>query len=35
MGPARVDGYCLAMIPLRQVISGREIIQIGGSRDKR
>lgn len=29
----RVDGHCLAMIPLRQVISGREIIQMGGNRD--
>ena len=30
---SRVDGHCLAMIPLRQVISGREIIQMGGNRD--
>jgi len=30
---SRVDGHCLAMIPLRQVISGREIIQVGGNRD--
>ncbi len=30
---SRVDGHCLAIIPLRQVISGREIIQMGGNRD--
>jgi len=29
----RVDGYCLAMIPFRRVISGQEIIQLGGNRD--
>jgi hypothetical protein len=29
----RVGGHCLAIIPLRQVNSGREIIQVGGNRD--
>jgi len=29
----RFGGHCLAIIPLRQVISGREIIQVGGNRD--